>query len=94
MKQLEIEFFWPLTEQIPLDLDYTGCMSRTYTTTITSGGIGSTTDFSTLTLKGSDGQITTEYRLNAVTTKIILPEEPGFIRKWAYKILGLTWGVK
>jgi hypothetical protein len=23
MKQLEIEFFWPLTEQIPLDLDYT-----------------------------------------------------------------------
>ena len=23
MKQLEIEFFWPLTEQIPLDLDFT-----------------------------------------------------------------------
>lgn len=25
MKQLEIEFFWPLTEQIRLDLDYTPC---------------------------------------------------------------------
>jgi hypothetical protein len=25
MTQLEIEFFWPLTEQIPLDLDYTDC---------------------------------------------------------------------
>jgi hypothetical protein len=25
MKQLEIEFFWPLTEQIPLDLDYKPC---------------------------------------------------------------------
>jgi len=27
MQQLEIKFFWPLTEQIPLDLDYTGCES-------------------------------------------------------------------
>lgn len=25
MKQLEIQFFWPLTEQISLDLDYTPC---------------------------------------------------------------------
>ena len=25
MKQLEIEFFWPLTEQIPLDLDFKPC---------------------------------------------------------------------
>lgn len=25
MHQLEIKFFWPLTEQIPLDLDYTPC---------------------------------------------------------------------
>ena len=25
-KQLEIQFFWPLTEQIPLDLEYTECV--------------------------------------------------------------------
>ena len=25
MTQQEIQFFWPLTEQIPLDLDYTDC---------------------------------------------------------------------
>ena len=25
MQQLEIEYFFPLTEQIPLDLDYTPC---------------------------------------------------------------------
>ena len=25
MTQLEIQFFWPLTEQIPLDLDYINC---------------------------------------------------------------------
>ena len=25
MQQLEIKYFWPLTEQIPLDLDFTEC---------------------------------------------------------------------
>lgn len=25
MYQQEIKFFWPLTEQIPLDLDYSNC---------------------------------------------------------------------
>lgn len=25
MQQLEIKFFWPLTEQVPLDLDYSPC---------------------------------------------------------------------
>jgi len=28
MNQLEIQFFWPLTEQIPLELDYGGCDTR------------------------------------------------------------------
>ena len=27
-EQLEFKFFWPLTEQIPLDLDYTGCATK------------------------------------------------------------------
>ena len=30
MKQQEIEFFWPLTEQIPLDLDYSQCNPHEY----------------------------------------------------------------
>ena len=33
-KQLQIEFFWPLTEQVPLDLDYTDCVKPQYTTAI------------------------------------------------------------
>jgi len=28
MQQLQIEYFWPLTEQIPLDLDYTDCIEK------------------------------------------------------------------
>jgi hypothetical protein len=30
MKQVEIEFFWPLTEQIPLDLDFPPTEDYTY----------------------------------------------------------------
>ena len=29
-EQLEIEFFWPLTEQLELDLDYTDCVPVSY----------------------------------------------------------------
>lgn len=30
MKQLEIEYFFPLTEQIPLDLDFSQCSPHQY----------------------------------------------------------------
>jgi hypothetical protein len=41
MKQLEIEYFFPLTQQIPLDLDYTPCQEyelrkEKFTTSITN----------------------------------------------------------
>ena len=51
MQQLEIQFFFPLTEQIPLDLDFTDCdkpklwtIAGASGSLLTSnGGIGSTT---------------------------------------------------
>jgi len=40
MQQLDIQFFWPLTEQIPLDLDYTDCdKPKMWTTTISDGAL-------------------------------------------------------
>ena len=40
-RQLEIEYFWPLTEQISLDLDYTDCDKPRYTySNVTSVDIG------------------------------------------------------
>ena len=44
MQQLEIEYFFPLTEQIPLNLDYTECGKPKLWTTlpINSGGNGFT----------------------------------------------------
>jgi hypothetical protein len=47
MNQLEIQFFWPLTEQMPLELDYANCEKpKLYTGTLltdASIGIGGTT---------------------------------------------------
>ena len=50
MQQLEIQFFFPLTEQIPLDLDYTECDAIRWWsnlplagTVLTSNGVGGTT---------------------------------------------------
>jgi hypothetical protein len=53
MQQLEIQYFFPLTEQIPLDLDYTDCdkpkiyytdgISGSNGTVLMSGGTGLTT---------------------------------------------------
>ena len=37
MQQLDIQFFWPLTEQIPLDLDYTDCDKPKMWTTMSDG---------------------------------------------------------
>ena len=39
--QLEIQFFWPCTEQIPLDLDYTECnQPKYYVPSVPWGSIG------------------------------------------------------
>jgi hypothetical protein len=38
MQQLEIKYFFPLTEQIPLDLDYSECDKPKLYYTITNGG--------------------------------------------------------
>ena len=43
MQQLCIEYFYPLTEQIPLDLDYTVCdKPKVWTATSLVGGTGMT----------------------------------------------------
>lgn len=57
MYQQEIQFFWPLTEQIPLDLDYTDCdKPKLYTTMPIVGGTG-------LTLLASGGTVAWSQRI-------------------------------
>lgn len=94
MKQLEIEYFWPLTQQIPLDLDFTDCdkpkLSTFNTgTSIYSGAYlnvnGSTTAYSITTSKLS---------IDADNTTIKVSEKPNIIRRGLYKALGVKWEKK
>jgi len=88
-KQIEIEFFWPLTEQLKLDLDFTPCEKpKTYYYGV--GSIGSvtytpnalhTTNFTNLTN-------TVELNLNLDRTNIVISGKPPLIRRWLYKLLG------
>ena len=93
MIQQEFKFFWPLTEQIPLDLNYEGCekprLSYPYDTTssgqfytIANGCIGSTSI------------VANNLSLDIDTTTIKVKEKPNLCRRTLYKCLGLKWEIK
>lgn len=88
MYQQEIQFFWPLTEQIPLDLDYSDCVKPTIS--IAYGGTGTT--ISSLAIGTS--WTTSSFRLHENTTTMIVLKKPNLLRKWLFKLLGFKWEVK
>ena len=83
MIQQEISFFWPLTEQIPLELDYAPCEPPKLTVTYDTGvGValyptGSWGTVGAVTIKAKELTIETPY----------MP----WYRKLAYKLLGFKW---
>jgi hypothetical protein len=90
-QQLQFEFFWPLTEQIPLELDYTDCdrpklaMPNNVTSgqfIISNGGTWSTS-------------ITASHlSLDIDTTTIKVKDTPNLCSRIIYKCLGLKWEKK
>lgn len=87
MNQLEIEFFWPLTQQIPLDLDYRGCDTRPKITTenLIFNGTGINI--------GSLGTVTQALKLNvdSITFTYTNKEEPPWYRRMLLNIIGFKW---
>ena len=95
LKQVEIEFFFPLTEQIPLGLDYTGCEKPKLLIMTLDGGTTSfilaptwTTNIApTLSVQpqNSVGQ------LSIGGIQIGMEDEPKWYQKVLYKLLGFNW---
>jgi hypothetical protein len=85
MKQQEIEFFWPLTEQILLDLDYAPCEPPKLTVSYTNGDTTGFAFYST----GSWGTVS-NVNIKAKELTIELVHMPWY-RKLAYKIMGFKW---
>ena len=103
MKQLEIEFFWPLTEQIPLDLDFTPSIEynremgkRNTVLTVTTGITPTWSDelsiatCASLVIKGGDSV----GMLNIGAMQVSLQSEPKLYQKILYKLLGFKWEEK
>ena len=85
MYQQEIQFFWPLTEQIKLDLDFTECdKPKLYTTIPIGSGAG-------MTLMSTGSNVTWSTRLGNWE----IPDEtkqPSKFQKFMMKyFLGWKW---
>jgi hypothetical protein len=100
MQQLEISYFFPLTEQINLDLDFT--LTEKYIldkraeqakNSITSGmllsvGNGGTT---WTTMSTNIGSPSFTINVDAMPITIISKKKPNFIMKFIYKSMGMKW---
>lgn len=96
MRQQEIEFFWPLTEQIPLDLDYTDCakpqLSMPWTNTMLSGqvfSIGSTGN-----VGWSNSIVASNLTIDVGTTVFKFEDKPPLYRRVLYKLMNIKWEKK
>ncbi len=95
MNQLEIQFFWPLTEQIPLGLDYANCEKpKLYTGMLVAGsmnigagsmniGIGATS--TTTYALHVDGKIS----MNADEMTFKTSKKPNIIRRALFNVMGI-----
>lgn len=84
MNQQEIQFFWPLTEQIPLDLDYAPCEPPKLEVRYDTGVAIAT--YPTTSCWGTVGAV----HLKASELTIETPHMPWY-RKLAYKLMGFKW---
>jgi hypothetical protein len=100
MQQLNIEYFFPLTEQIALDLDFTQTekyildkRAEQARNSVTSGmllsvGNGGTT---WTTMSNNIGNPSFTINVDAMPITIISKKKPNFIMKFIYKSMGMKW---
>jgi hypothetical protein len=89
-QQTEIQFFWPLTEQMPLSLDYAGCdipMFLRYSDACLTEGTG-------LTFVSNAPSWSTYINIDANNLTITSATIPPFYRRVLYKLLGINWKQK
>jgi hypothetical protein len=84
MNQLEIQFFWPLTEQMPLELDYSNCekpklSTGTFLTSAINVGNGST----------YETQIIGKLSIDADQTIFKTSTKPNIIRRALFNVMGI-----
>ncbi len=90
MQQLEISFFWPLTEQVPLDLDYANCEKpKLYTETGTIIGTSGQYIFTNGTTSSYALHVEGKVSMNADEMTFRTNKKPNIIRRALFKIMGI-----
>ena len=92
MKQQEIQFFWPLTEQIPLELDYSGCEKPQITCSVSASS-----DYTVWENPNPIGNITVtagNLQIDTESTVILTKQKPPMYRRVLYKLMGVKWSLK
>ena len=94
MYQQEIKFFWPLTEQIPLDLDYADCERPKLTVVNPSSALTFVTN-GTTSAQWVAMSISPE-RLIVDVEEVTFKQrtKPSLFRRLIYKIIGVKWEMR
>jgi hypothetical protein len=96
--QTEIQFFWPLTEQIDLNLDFKSCNNYAEEQRKKQNYIGYTlnnwsavgpTAFTTISNNLGNPSFT--INVDAMPITIVSKKKPNFIIKFIYKSMGMKW---
>lgn len=96
MYQQQIEFFWPLTEQIPLDLDYADCdRPKLYHATDIKSNAGvcftnGTTASTWVAMEINPQKLTVDVENITFKQKV----KPNLFRRLVYKIIGVNWELR
>jgi hypothetical protein len=97
MHQTEIQFFWPLTEQIPLDLEY-GPTHLHYRAKGIAGvhsmPIQGTIHEFTKVPTGHPSLTTSHFNIDVQSTTLKTETKPPLYRRVLYRLLGLKWEIK
>ena len=95
MRQQEIEFFWPLTEQLPLELNYSDCNKAQLSLSTNIIGDGK------LYRIGANGNATwstslvaSNMTIDVGTTVFKVEEHPPLYRRALYKLMNIRWEKK
>jgi len=89
MQQTEIKFFWPLTEQIPLDLEYGP--THLYYRAQGIAGTSSTPILGSIYEFISTPTWTTSINVDTSNIVITSKNKPPTYRRVLFKLLGINW---
>jgi hypothetical protein len=93
MHQLQIEYFFPLTQQIPLDLDYADCERPKLTVSSATTGLTLlpvTTSTTWIGMEISPTKLTVDVENITFKQKV----KPNWFRRIVYKTIGVQWEIK